>query len=47
LRTLEVLELEGTTWRILGTYQDEDRVRARPFDAFELELAVLWDGVQL
>lgn len=47
LRTLEVLELDGTSYRIVVVHRDEDRVRARPFDAIELELGVLWAGVQL
>jgi Uma2 family endonuclease len=47
LQTLEVLELDGSTWRILGVFRDDARVRARPFDAIELELAALWDRVLL
>ena len=47
LRTLEVLEQEGDVWRILAVHQDAERVRARPFDAIELELGVLWAGVEL
>jgi Uma2 family endonuclease len=47
LRTLEVLEQEGDVWRILAVHQDADRVRARPFEAVELELGVLWEGVEL
>jgi Uma2 family endonuclease len=46
LRTLEVLEQEGDVWRILAVHQDAERVRARPFDAIELELGVLWEGVE-
>lgn len=47
VRTLEVFELDGATYRLLGVHRDEERVRARPFDAFELELGVLWAGVEL
>jgi Uma2 family endonuclease len=47
LRTLEVLEQEGDVWRILAVHQDAERVRAKPFDAIELELGVLWEGVEL
>lgn len=47
LRTLEVLERDGDVWRILAVHQDADRVRAKPFDAIELDLAILWDGVDL
>jgi Uma2 family endonuclease len=46
-RTLEVLRLEGGHWTILRTYKDDARVRAEPFDAFELELGVLWADVVL
>lgn len=42
LRTLEVLKLESGRWVLLGAYVAEERVRAAPFEAFELELAALW-----
>jgi hypothetical protein len=41
-RTLEVFSLDGETYRLLGTYADEEIVRAVPFDAIALELGVLW-----
>jgi Uma2 family endonuclease len=47
LRTLEVLRLERGRWVLLDTYHDDARVRAEPFELFELELDVLWAGVQL
>lgn len=47
LRTLEVLEREADAWRIVGVHKDDDRVRAKPFDAIELDLAILWEGVDL
>jgi Uma2 family endonuclease len=47
LRTLEVLRWENGRWVLLGTYRDDGRVRAEPFEAFELELEVLWADVQL
>jgi Uma2 family endonuclease len=49
-RTLEVLRLsEGNPeqWLTTGVSRDDARVRAEPFEAFELDLAVLWQGVQL
>ena len=46
-RTLEVLRLEGSRWLLIGTWRDEARVRAEPFDAVELELAALWHRVVL
>jgi Uma2 family endonuclease len=46
-RTLEVLRLEGDKYLIHATFADDARVRAEPFDAIELELAVLWADVAL
>jgi len=46
-RTLEALRHEGGRWTLLGPWRDEARVRAEPFDAIELELAVLWHRVVL
>lgn len=42
VRTLEVLRLDGPTYRIASVHRDDARVRAEPFDAIELELATLW-----
>jgi Uma2 family endonuclease len=42
LRTLEVLHLDAGGWRIVGTSRDHAKIRAEPFDAVELDLAVLW-----
>ena len=41
-RTLEALRRDGDEWRLLGTWSDEDRVTAAPFDAVEFELRLLW-----
>jgi Uma2 family endonuclease len=41
-RTLEVYRLEEGRWVDRGTYSDQERVRAEPFEAFELNLPVLW-----
>jgi Uma2 family endonuclease len=49
-RTLEVLRLSSVTpaeWLTLGVFRDDARVRAEPFEAFDLELAVLWQDVRL
>jgi Uma2 family endonuclease len=44
-RTLEVLRLDDGRWTIVATHGDDDRVRAEPFEAVELELSALWtDG---
>lgn len=41
-RTLEVFRLDGDGWRMVATWRDDAVVRAEPFDAIELELALLW-----
>jgi Uma2 family endonuclease len=41
-KTLEVLELDGDTYRLVATHGGDAVVRAVPFDAIELELAELW-----
>jgi Uma2 family endonuclease len=47
VRTLEVMRLEAGRWTLLGVFKDDARVRAEPFDAFELELEILWADVEL
>jgi len=41
-QTLEVFKLTAAQWLLLGTYRDQVKVRAEPFDAIELDLSVLW-----
>jgi Uma2 family endonuclease len=41
-RTLEVHRLEGNRYVLLGMYEGTARLRAEPFEALELELALLW-----
>lgn len=41
-QTLEVLRLDGETYRLVGTWFGEDKVRLEPFEAIEIELAGLW-----
>ena len=41
-RTVEVLRLHEGKWLTLDVHRDDQRVRAEPFDAIELELANLW-----
>jgi len=43
-RTLEVLRLESGRWTVLAVHAGDERVRAEPFDAVELELASWWTG---
>jgi Uma2 family endonuclease len=48
--TLEVLHLSAETpgqWLSLGVFKDDARVRAEPFEVFELDLSILWRDVQL
>lgn len=44
-RTLEVLRRTDDGWLLVGTWADDAKVRAEPFDAIELDLAVLWADV--
>lgn len=39
---LEVLRLDGDTYRIVQTGVADQKIRAEPFDAIELDLAILW-----
>ena len=41
-QTLEVFRLQGAPYALLGVHHGEERVRAEPFEAIELDLAVLW-----
>ena len=40
--TLEVFRLDGGGYRLLATHDEDQLVRAEPFDAIELELGALW-----
>lgn len=46
-KTLEVLRREGDQWLTLAVHRDDERIRAEPFDAIELQLGVLWADVDL
>lgn len=41
-RTLEVMRLDGDGYRIASTHAEDAKIRAEPFDAIELDLALLW-----
>ena len=45
IRTLEVFRLDGDTWRMIKTWHGDVKVRAEPFDAIELDLALLWEAL--
>jgi hypothetical protein len=37
-----VLELDGLMYRLIATHKKDERARVKPFDAIELDLAVMW-----
>lgn len=41
-RTLEVLTLDGPTYRVTAVHHADALVRAKPFEVVELELGALW-----
>lgn len=41
-RTLEVFRREADRWLLSSTHAGEEKVRAEPFDAVELDLGALW-----
>lgn len=41
-RTLEVLQLEQSRWRIVSVYSDEDAPRVPPFEDITLHVSRLW-----
>ncbi len=43
-RTLEVLRLDGDTYRLMATHAGDEVVRIVPFEEVELELSALWAG---
>lgn len=44
-KLLVVHELRDGAWSIIETHTGSEPVRARPFDAIELDLGALWDDV--
>lgn len=44
-RTVEVLRLQEGRWLIAGVYQNQDKIRAEPFDAVELDLSLIWGEI--
>jgi Uma2 family endonuclease len=41
-QALEIFRLDGETYRLVLTAAGEEKVRAEPFDAIELDLSILW-----
>jgi Uma2 family endonuclease len=44
-QTVEVLRLEGTTYRIVAVHAGDTKARIEPFDAIELDLTILWRDI--
>lgn len=42
VKTLEILRLDGGSYRIVRAWRGDRVVRAEPFDAIELDLSILW-----
>lgn len=42
VQTLEILELDGATYRLIEVFSGDALIRAVPFDAIEFELGALW-----
>jgi Uma2 family endonuclease len=40
---LEVLRRTGGGWEAAGLFGEDEKVRAEPFEALELDLALLWE----
>lgn len=45
-RTREAYRLQGSQWLLLATHKDSERARIEPFEALELDLALLWQDVR-
>ncbi|MFV8752332.1 Uma2 family endonuclease [Nannocystaceae bacterium ST9] len=43
VRTLEIYRFAETVWQRVAVFRDDALVRGEPFDAFELELGLLWE----
>lgn len=42
IRILEVFRLEHGKWSLIGSFSENDTVRAEPFQEIEIELKTLW-----
>lgn len=42
VETLEIFRLDGATYRLMGSFTADTKVRGEPFDAVEIDLAALW-----
>lgn len=46
LRALEAFRLDAGRWILAGAWSGAERIRAPPFEDFELDLAMLWEGLR-
>jgi Uma2 family endonuclease len=46
-RTLEAFRNQAGQWLLLEVFENDAKVRAEPFEVFELDLAILWADVVL
>jgi Uma2 family endonuclease len=46
-RSVEAFRLHEGQWLAIGIYKDSDRARIEPFDAVEMDLALLWADLPL
>ncbi len=42
VKTLEILRLDGPTYRVIEVFTGDSCVRAEPFDAIEFDMSALW-----
>lgn len=46
-RLLEAFKYRDGAWVVIGSYEGTEKVRVEPFEAFELDLSILWADVVL
>jgi Uma2 family endonuclease len=45
-RTLEVYRRQDGAWLLVASHRQDDKVRAEPFDAVEIDLSQIWGEMQ-
>ena len=45
-RSLEVYRNESGRWTLISGHADQEKIRAEPFDAVEVDLGALWADVE-
>jgi Uma2 family endonuclease len=46
-RLLEAFKAQDGNWLLIGSYEGTEKIRVEPFEAFELDLSILWADVVL